>query len=83
MREQSRFDDCVALYDDDDDADVVVVDPVFIDFVPAGHEMRCVCGAPLQPWSLRTTGAVNRVELGCDRCHRVHGHLRLGTRVYR
>jgi len=82
MRELSHFDDCVALYADDDDADMVIVEPCLIAFAPVHGGAHCVCGAPLQPWSCRCV-AVNRVELGCARCNRVHGVIRFGTKVRR
>jgi hypothetical protein len=83
MREMPRADGSVALYDDDDDQDLVIVEPIVTGFAPVnGSAPRCVCGAPLQPWSWRFVAA-DSIEIGCDRCHRVNAHIRLGTRVYR
>ena len=82
MREMLCADDCVALYGDDDDNDRVIVEPSFIAFTPAGADMRCVCGQPMRSWSRRQV-AVNRLELECTRCCRVHGALRLGTQIRR
>jgi hypothetical protein len=36
----------------------------------------------LRPWGWRAVAA-DTVELNCDRCHRIHAHLQLGTKVHR
>jgi hypothetical protein len=43
---------------------------------------HCACGAPLKPWSLRSTAA-DTAELYCNSCHRVHGYIGLATKAYR
>ena len=52
-------------------------------------EIRCV-GYAIDDGSIEiwTPGqpvlaATDDVELGCARCHGVHGHMRLGTKVHR
>ena len=82
MREFPCRDGSVALYDQDDDQDMIIVEPTVTSFAPVRGNARCVCGAPLEAWSLRCV-ATDAVELGCARCHRVHGHIELGTRVRR
>jgi hypothetical protein len=82
MREVQRRDGSVALYDEDDDQDMIVVEPAVIAFTPIHGNARCACGAALAPWSYRCVAA-DDVEIGCGRCHRVFGHFRLGTRVHR
>jgi len=82
MREYARRDGSVVLTGDGDDRDLVVVEAVIAAFAPIAGNSHCVCGAELKPWSWRCVAA-DDVEIGCDRCHRVHGHLRLGTRVHR
>jgi hypothetical protein len=82
MREVRRHDGCVALYDENDDGDMVIIEPVVDAFIPVRGNARCICGAPLQPWGFRCV-ATDAVELSCDRCHRIFGHLHLGARVHR
>jgi hypothetical protein len=82
MREVIRRDGCVAVYDDHADGDVVIVEPTVVSFAPARGNARCACGAALEPSGWRCVAA-DDVELACNRCHRVHGHFRLGTRVHR
>jgi hypothetical protein len=82
MREVVRRDGCVVLYDDDPHGDLVIIEPTVISFAPVRGNARCTCGAPLEPSSWRCV-ATDEVELACNRCHRVHGHLRLGARVHR
>ena len=82
MREVQRHDGCVALFDENDDGDMVIIEPIITAFAPVRGNARCVCGAPLTPWDYRCVAA-DDVEIGCSRCHRVHGHFRLGTRVHR
>jgi hypothetical protein len=82
MREMRREDDGgVDLFDDadHDNQRPTHVEPVAVDFIPSGAV--CVCGAALQPWSLRCI-ADGTAELHCGRCHRVVGRLHLGTRTY-
>jgi hypothetical protein len=84
MREMPRSDGSVALYGDNSDDDLVIIEPIVTGFVPVnGGALRCDCGAPLQPWSWRCVAAENIVEIGCARCHRVNAHIRLGTKVHR
>jgi hypothetical protein len=81
MREMLRGDGGVDLFDDADfdNRFPTCVEPVAVDFIPSGA--TCVCGAPLQPWSLRCV-TTDTVELGCSRCHRIVGRFHLGTRTY-
>ena len=81
MREFFRRDGAVVLTGDDGDEDQVVVEAAVVAFRPVPGNARCVCGAPLGPhWRCL---AADEVELGCTHCHRVHGHIRLGTEVHR
>jgi hypothetical protein len=82
MREMPRRDGSVALYDDDHDEDLIIVEPTVAGFDLVQNNLHCACGRPLQAWSWRSV-TCNTVELVCDRCHRVHAHFRLGTRVHR
>jgi hypothetical protein len=80
MREDPLRDGSVALYADHDDNDSVTVEPIITAFTAMRGALFCVCGAPLRSWSWRCTP--DSVEIGCDRCHRVHGHIQLATKVY-
>ena len=80
MREVQRHDGSVAFYDENDDGDMVIIEPIVTAFTPVRGNARCVCGAPLAPCRCV---AADDVEIGCGRCHRVFGHFRLGTRVHR
>jgi hypothetical protein len=82
MREVRQRDGSIVLYGENDDSDTVIVEPIITAFAPVRGNARCVCGAALAPWSYRCVAA-DDVEIGCGRCHRVHGHFRLGTRVHR
>ena len=50
MREALRRDGSVALYDENDDGDMVIIEPIVTAFTPVRGNARCVCGAPLAPW---------------------------------
>ena len=82
MREAQRRDGSITLFGEDGDEDMVIVEPRVITFNPIPGAACCACGTPLQSWGWRCVAA-DSVELGCGRCHRVHGHLQLGTKVYR
>jgi hypothetical protein len=82
MREVQRRDGCVALLGENGDEDMVIVEPRVTAFVPVRGNARCICGAPLETWGWRCVAA-DSVELECDRCHCVQGHVQLGTKVYR
>ena len=82
MRKMQRADGGVYIYDEDDDQNMLVIEPIITAFTPVNGAAVCICGAPLQPWGWRAVAA-NGVELVCDRCHRVHGYLILGTKVHR
>jgi hypothetical protein len=82
MREVQRHDGSVALYDENDDGDMVIIEPIITAFAPVRGNAHCVCGATLTPWAYRSVAA-DAVELSCDRCHRVFGNLRLSVRVHR
>ena len=45
MREIPCRDGSVALYDQDDDQDMVIVEPTVTSFAPVRGNARCVCGA--------------------------------------
>jgi hypothetical protein len=77
MREMSRRDGCVAVYDDDDGQDLIIVEPLMLGLAPVPGNAHCICGAPLQRWSWRHVTA-DAVEIGCDRCHRAIAFIRLG-----
>lgn len=81
MREHTRRDGAVVLTGDGDDPDQVVVEAVVATFSPVKGGLHCACGALLRAFSIRpiATGA----ELSCHKCHRVHGHIELGVKVYR
>jgi hypothetical protein len=81
MHEYLRRDGAVVLTGDDDDPDQVVVKGTIVNFTPSQHGARCICGAALQPWSLRPTS--EGAELYCSRCHQVHGSITVGVRVHR
>ena len=81
MRELYRRDGTVVIFGDANDRDELVVEPKINSFIPIRGNSSCVCGAELQPWSLRHT--VNGVELSCARCHRVHGFISTGVWVHR
>ena len=80
MREAQRRDGSITLFGED--GDMVIVEPRVTALIPTPGNAYCACGEPLQSWGWRCV-ATDSVELGCDRCHRVHGHLQLGTKVYR
>ena len=82
MREVRQRDGSIVLYGENDDSDTVIVEPIVTAFAPVRGTAHCVCGAALTPWGFRCVAA-DDVEIGCGRCHRVHGHFRLGTRVHR
>ena len=77
MRESHRQDGTIGIFGDADDPDELVVEPRINSFIPIRGNSYCVCGAELQPWSLRH--AVNGVELGCARCNRVHALISIGV----
>jgi hypothetical protein len=81
MREMPRADGAIAIYDEDGD-DMLVVAPAAAEFTPENGNAFCVCGAPLRRSGWREA-AIDSVELGCARCHRVHGRIRLVARVHR
>src|SRR5262249_429999 len=83
MRECPRRDGAVALYDDHDDQDLIIIEPIVTGFVPnPNNHCTCSCGMSLTPSSWRCI-ATDAVELVCGRCHRVHGLIQLETRVHR
>jgi hypothetical protein len=81
MRESHRRDGSVVVFGDADDQDELVAEARIQAFVPVPGNARCACGTPLQRWSLRHAG--NGAEIGCSRCHRVHGFLELEVQVHR
>jgi hypothetical protein len=83
MREFLCADDCIELCDDDNDSDMVIVEPYLIHFSPVGDSISCnFCGQPMRPWSWRHV-AVNHYELECTQCCRVVGSFRLGAQIRR
>jgi hypothetical protein len=81
MREHYRRDGAVVLTGDDGDGDQVIVEARVARFTPVRDGLQCPCGAVLRAFSLRA--ATDGAELLCHRCHRVHGHIELGVKVYR
>jgi hypothetical protein len=81
MCEFLRRDGAVVLTGGDGNEDQVIVEGVVTAFTPRGNS-HCVCGAALRPWSWRCVAA-DSVEIGCGRCHRVHGIIGIGVRVHR
>jgi hypothetical protein len=82
MYDVLRRDGSTAILADHDADDLIVVEAVVTSFAPVRGAAHCACGAPLEPWSLRCT-ATDTAELYCNSCHRVHGHIGLGTKAYR
>ena len=82
MHDTLRRDGSTVILADHDPDDLIIVEAITTSFAPVRGASHCACGAPLQPWSLRSTAA-NTVELYCDSCHRVHGRIGLGIKVYR
>ena len=82
MHDTLRRDGSTVILADHDPDDLIIVEAITTSFAPVRGASHCACGAPLQQWSLRSTAA-NTAELYCDSCHRVHGHIGLGTKVYR
>jgi len=79
MRWSSRRNGAIAVYDDTDTSDdMLVVEPIITAFTPVNGNGRCACGAPLSLRQL-TEGA----EISCHRCHQVHGFISAGTQVHR
>jgi len=79
MRWASRRDGAVAVYDDADTTDdMLVVEPVITAFTPVSGNGRCTCGVQ---FSLRQM--IEGAEISCHRCHRAHGFISVGIRVHR
>jgi hypothetical protein len=72
----------LVISEDADDGDRIIVEPTINTFSPVRGTLHCVCGAPLEPWSVRCTAA-DSAELSCHRCHRVLGTIGLGVNTYR
>ena len=77
MRWSERRDGAVAVYDENDDQDLMIVEPVVEEFTPT-HAGRCRCGAQLD---FRRTA--NGAEVFCFRCHTTLARIDLGTKVHR
>ena len=82
MHNVLRRDGSTVIMDDHDPDGLIVVEAVITSFAPLRGASHCACSALLKRWSLRNT-AINTAELYCDSYHRVHGHIGLGTKVYR
>jgi hypothetical protein len=81
MRDMPRADGATAIFGDDDQ-EQIIVEPIITGFLPVRGNSRCICGATLQPSSFRCV-TPDGAELGCTRCHRVHGYFHLATRSHR
>jgi hypothetical protein len=81
VRISERCDGGTAVFDEDSD-DLIIVEPRVTAFAPVTGNAFCVCGAPLRSYGWQCVAA-DAVELSCNRCHRVHGHFLLGTKVHR
>jgi hypothetical protein len=78
MRWSERRDGAVAVYDENDDQDLMIVEPVVERLTPT-HAGRCRCGGAL---SFRcVTDGTN--EIFCFRCHTTLARIELGAKVYR
>jgi hypothetical protein len=82
MHDVLRRDGSTVILADHDPDDLIVVEAVVTSFAPVRGASHCACGAPLKPWSLRSTAA-DTAELYCNSCHRVHGYIGLATKAYR
>jgi hypothetical protein len=77
MRWSTRRDGAVAVYDDIDTTDdLMVVEPIIITLT---HNGRCDCGGAFG-FRCATDGTS---EIYCFSCHAVHARVGLGTRVHR
>jgi hypothetical protein len=82
MRWSARRDGAVAIYDDTDaNNDMIIIEAVVAGFTPVRDGLQCPCGARLSSFALRATA--DGAELVCHQCHRVHGRIELGVRVHR
>jgi hypothetical protein len=80
MRWSFRRDGAIALYDDTDiNDDMLIVEPTVESFSPTRDGWCARCGGP---FSFRcATDGVS--EVFCFRCHTALARLNLGTRVHR
>ena len=81
MREVPRRDGTVVLFGDDGDNDEVYVEPAIDAFVPINGNLRCGCGADVQPWNLRRVPG--GYELTCWRCHCTQARIPTRAQTYR
>jgi hypothetical protein len=77
MRWSERHDGGLTIFDESDDQDLMIVEPVVEGFTPT-HAGRCRCGAQLD---FRRTA--NGAEVFCFYCHSVLARIDLGTKVHR
>jgi hypothetical protein len=79
LRWSARRDGAVAIYDDTDITDdLMVVEPVITAFTPS-HDGRCNCGGVFG-FRCAIDGTS---EIYCFRCHVALARISLGTRVHR
>jgi hypothetical protein len=82
MHEVPRRDGIVVLFGDDGDNDEIYVEAAIVAFVPINGNLRCgVCGAKVQPWSIRKV--IGEYELTCSRCHCTQGRITTRAQTYR
>jgi hypothetical protein len=82
MYEVQRRDGVIVLFGDDGDNDEVYVEPAIVAFVPINGNLRCgVCGADVQPWSIRHV--ICGYELTCSRCHCTQARITTRAQTYR
>jgi hypothetical protein len=79
MRWSSRRDGAVAVYDETDDKDLMIVEPIVTAFTPTRNG-RCDCCGGLLDLRCATDGTS---EICCLRCHAVLARIGLGTTVHR
>ena len=82
MREVYRRNGDVVIFGDAGDSDELVAEPQIASFVPIPGNSHCVCGAPLERWSLRPVSG-GGADLICHRCHQELGRFELVVRVHR
>ena len=80
MREMPLADGATAILGDDEQH-LIIIEPIVTAFLPVRGNSLCICGAPLGPSSFRCL-TPDGAELGCNRCHRVHGYFQLATRSH-
>jgi hypothetical protein len=82
MYEVPRRNGGLTIREDDDNGDQIIVEPVVGAFNPVRGNLRCVCGASVEPWSVRTMEA-GSAELCCPHCHRTLADITLTLKTHR